>query len=145
MKILNLSVIFLLLSCNPETRSDFAGKSDESEILKGIFTAQVNGESYEVAITCYDFYREPLTFKSDVTDVEDSNGDGLVIFGSQHSTGLAFTIMEINSDGTTQYSTTPTTTDWIKKGKVISGTAKLVEGLSNSNFFEDVPFEISCR
>ncbi len=67
----------------------------------GNFSGNLADTEYNVAVICEYFDQDYFQFKSDQTDVTDTNGDGIVISGMQNNGKFVLTII----DGGTTYST----------------------------------------
>ena len=77
-------------TANPEPQA----KPEAKPAAGGMFDGKVGDRSYHVAVECSYLDQDYFTFKSDRTDVTDSNGDGLIISGMQNGHKFALTVID---------------------------------------------------
>ena len=60
----------------------------------GLFSGTVAGNEYKVEVSCSYFDQDYFQFRSDKTDVSDTNGDGIIISGMETNGKFALTIID---------------------------------------------------
>ncbi|MGA9574274.1 MAG: hypothetical protein WBS20_10045 [Lysobacterales bacterium] len=61
---------------------------------KGFFKGVVGERAYLVNVECSNLEQDYFSFKSDPSDVNDTNGDGLIISGMQNGEKFVLTIVD---------------------------------------------------
>lgn len=110
-----------------------------SKVQKGLgeFSGTVAGKNYKVQVSCSYFNKDYFQFKSDKTDISDTNGDGIVISGMENNGKFALTII----DNERTYSAGNLST-FSKGDKKAEGSGKMfVEGSADAH---DVQFSVIC-
>jgi hypothetical protein len=134
-KIFTLFVLcILLLGCGKG--NDESGSSNVQE-KSGMFSGSVAGNEYKAEVNCSYFDKDYFQFKSDKTDITDTNGDGIVISGMETSGKFSLTLIDNGktfSAGNLSYFT--------KADNKAEGSGKLFEeGTANTH---DVQFSVIC-
>ena len=114
-------------------------ESGNSNVQKtpGLFTGAIAGKEYKVEVRCSYFDKDYFQFKSDETDVSDTNGDGIIISGME--TNGKFTLTVIDNGKTFSAGNL---SNFSKGGNKAEGSGKLFEeGAANAH---DVQFAVSC-
>lgn len=99
------------------------------------FKATFNDKTYDVIVECAVVNETSFKFKSDHTEIFDSNGDGLVISGIQDKKVLSFSII----DGDKAYSIN-TISSWNNVDNFVSGKGTMLLVGTTKQF--DVRFEL---
>lgn len=132
-KFIIIAIFILLAGCS---KGD-----DESEVTKvqensGMFSGIVSGKEYKVGVNCFSFDKDYFRFLSDITDVSDTNGDGIILSGFEMNGKLILTIID---NGKTFSAGNVIFTKGDNKAE---GSGKLFEeGTGNVH---DVKFNVSC-
>jgi hypothetical protein len=140
MKIRILLLLFCFIGCKNSQPSQLMAVNIIQVLNdgKGLFTGTLNNKEYSVSVDCSYVNEDYFQFRSDDTDIFDSNGDGLVISGYQRGEKLAITIIDHD-----QAYSTASTFLWDKRNTKISGTGKLLlEGSAKSY---ELFFKITCK
>ena len=113
--------------------------SENSGVQKntGMFSGSVAGNEYKVEVSCAYFDKDYFQFKSDKTDISDTNGDGIIISGMQTSGKFTLTIID---NGKTF--SVGNLSNFSKGDGKAEGSGKLFEeGTSEAH---DVQFSVIC-
>lgn len=105
----------------------------------GRFTATLGERSYDVAVECSYLEQDYFQFKSDKTDITDSNGDGLIISGFQDGKTLTLGII----DQGVNFST-PGLDTFTKSAAGISGGGEMWEEGATDPKSLPVAFTVEC-
>jgi hypothetical protein len=141
-------VVLLVAGCGGGEPGDASTTDDSAPVAStsaaehaGRFTGTVGAQPYDVPVTCIDHAEEYFTFRSDRTDVQDTNGDGYIISGDQMGEKLILTIV----DGETTWST-PNVQTWDKQmeGRSVTGSGRLYED-GGDNRTRDASFTVACE
>jgi len=139
MKTLTIIVSLLLfVACNEKNKKSEPKNNTQIVVApKGTFSGNLAGKQYNVAIECSYFNEAYFTFRSDRTDVTDSNGDGLIISGFQKDKKLVLTIID---NGKTF---SAANIQFTKGNNNASGVGKLFEEGTARSF--EVSFKVACQ
>ena len=123
-----IAMCILLISC---------GEGNDESGGSGMFSGSVAGNEYEVEISCSYFDKDYFQFKSDKTDISDTNGDGIIVSGMETNGKFTLTIIDNGktfSVGNLSY--------FSKGDNKAQGSGKLFEeGTANAH---DVQFSVIC-
>jgi hypothetical protein len=129
-----VATCILLLGCGEGNDKSGTSKVQKSS---GMFSGTVAGNEYKVAVNCSYFDKDYFQFKSDKTDISDTNGDGIIISGMENNGQFALTII----DNGKKYSA-GNVTSFSKGDNKANGSGKLfVEGTADAH---DVQFTVNC-
>jgi hypothetical protein len=117
--------------------SDGNAESSNTQKRSGLFAGAIDGDEYKVEVSCSYFDEDYFQFKSDKTDVSDSNGDGIVISGME--TNGKFTLTIIDNGKTFSAGSL---SDFSKGDNKATGSGKLYE--EGEPGAHDVQFSVSC-
>ena len=107
------------------------------EKAAGMFTGAVAGNEYRVEVNCSYIDKDYFQFKSDKTDITDTNGDGLIITGME--TGGKFSLT-INDNGKTF--SVGNLANFSKGNNKAEGSGQLFE--EGTSAAHDVRFSVVC-
>ena len=103
----------------------------------GLFSGAVAGNEYKVEVSCSYFDKDYFQFKSDKTDISDTNGDGIIISGMETRGKFMLTIID---NGRTF--SVGNLSNFSKGDAKAEGSGKLFEeGTSEAH---DVQFLVTC-
>ena len=83
-----------IMGCGESTRATGQESASSNESNQGMFKGNVGEKTYEIAVNCSYLDQDYFMFKSDATDVTDSNGDGIIISGMQTGDKFTFTVID---------------------------------------------------
>jgi hypothetical protein len=114
-------------------------ESGNSAVQKnsGTFSGSVAGNEYKVDVTCSYFDKDYFQFKSDKTDISDTNGDGVVISGMETSGKFTLTIIDNGKTFSVANLSNFTKGD----NKAVGSGELFEEGTANAH---DVQFSVIC-
>jgi len=103
----------------------------------GTFDGTLEGKEYKVEVTCSNLDQGDFQFRSDKTDIDDTNGDGIIIYGTQNQGRFLLTL--------TDHGTTYSASNIQKFARSLNGAEG--EGLLYVDGQADVPyvrFSVDC-
>jgi hypothetical protein len=124
----------LLIGCGKG--NDESGSSNVQK-NSGMFSGSVAGNEYKVEVSCSYLDKDYFQFKSDKTDISDTNGDGIIISGMETSGKFTLTIID---NGKTF--SVGNLSNFTKGDNKAEGSGKLFEeGTADAH---DVQFSVIC-
>ena len=134
-KTLKIIIMCLLLAgCGQD---DEQSKNADVQKNSGVFSATLMGNEYKIDVSCSYFDKDYFQFKSDKSDVTDTNGDGIIISGMESNGKFVLTII----DHEKTYST-GNLANFKKSNEKAEGSGTLFqEGTAATH---DVQFTVTC-
>jgi len=131
MRLLILIILLGLLSA-------CGGDEQSSQQPQGQFMGQLDQQKIEVGVRCRSFSEDYFSFHSDASQMQDSNGDGIVLNGFQTGDKLAF---DIKTDA--GYWSSPNLKRFNKSANQATGEGPLFpeEGIGQV----EVNFTVNCQ
>ncbi len=125
----------MLVACGSEDSKSTVTKGAD---YPGSFVGSLNGKKYEVKVGCRYLNEDYFIFRSDISDAEDSTGDGLVISGDQTKDALAISIGDEK-----KWFSTGTIKIWKKTDNGVKGSGDLWEK-GGTGAIVPLTFEVDC-
>lgn len=133
-KLTMIAICILLAGCS---KSGNEGESSNAQKNSGLFSGIVAGNEYKVGVNCSYFDKDYFQFKSDKTDISDTNGDGIILSGMENNGKFTLTIID---NGKTF--SAGSLSNFTKGDDKAEGSGKLFEeGTAKAH---DVQFTVTC-